>query len=83
MYTLEKKWEAAEVLGTIAFWTCFFFWVLHFWSFRSLLSLNFVELSAECAMGHIYDTPAILLVLSFELRETDFDFDCPYRLPPP
>jgi len=31
----------------------------------------------------MHDTPAILLVLSLELRETDFDLNCPYRLSPP
>lgn len=47
-----------------------------------MLTFSFVELSAERAMGHTHDTPAILLVLSFELRETDFDLDSSYRLPP-
>jgi len=61
------------------------FWVLHFLGFRvlHLLKFCFVVLSAERGTGHTHDTPAILLVLSLELRETDFDLNCSYRLSPP
>jgi len=77
-------WVAADLLETTQLYHSGLLEFFSFWIFGCFVpSLSFVELSAVRATGHTHDTPAILLVLSLELRETDFDLDCPYRLPPP
>ena len=78
-------WAAADLLDSTHLYRSALCGTLRFLDFRifHVLSLFFVELSPEHAAGHIHDTPAILLLLSLELCETDFDLDRPYRLPPP
>ncbi len=78
-------WAAADLLEATQLYHFAFFVFFPLWI--SWFSMDRILPLLRCQLKELQVTykgrPAILLVLSLELRETDFDLDCPYRLPPP